>query len=160
MTVFQVLITVPSPLPCWGLYWSLPCWEEQPGLRIRRMPCVFEGFPPSEAFITDNLEHIQTQMEMCWSQTWVHILGNSTQRLFFKFSVTNTTVKLPAFSLCLWDNPRERAWPSPLNAFKGSLILLLIFFCITSGGHSEAVQAHILDVEEGKVFLKCEVLNT
>lgn len=81
--MFQVYITVPSPLQCWGLYSSLPCWQEQPGLHIRTTPCVFEGFPSLGEFITHNLEHIQTQTEMCWLLTWVHILDNSTQRLLF-----------------------------------------------------------------------------
>lgn len=84
--MFQVYTTVPSLLQCWGLCWSLPCWQEQPGLHIRRTPCVFGGFPPSAAFITDSLEHIETQTEMCWLLTWVHILDNSTQRLLFLFS--------------------------------------------------------------------------
>lgn len=121
--MFQVYTTVPSPLQCWGLCWSLPCWQEQPGLHIRRTPCVFGGFPPLAASITDSLEHIETQTEMCWLLTWVHILDNNTQRLrFFVFFFFNLLLRTllwscaSASSLGFPYNDRELALPSRLNA--------------------------------------------
>lgn len=98
--VFQVYITVSSPLQCWWLYWSLPCWQERCGLCTRGTLHVFGGFLRSAALTTDKLApRPQSRMEMCWSQTWRFTQENSVRWLpfFFFFKVY---VVLP-FSVCL-----------------------------------------------------------
>lgn len=83
---FQVYIMVSSPLQCWWLYWSLPCWQEQRGLRTRGTLYVFRGFPLLAVLITDKPAHsLQSRMEMCWSQTWGLTQDNSTRWLLFFF---------------------------------------------------------------------------
>lgn len=94
---------VSSPLQCWWLYWSLPCWQERCGLRTRGARHVFGGFLLLAALITDKPAHRQqSRMEMCWSQTWRFIQENSTQWLPFFFFVVSVVL---LFSVCLTISP-------------------------------------------------------